>query len=129
MKYNVTEDIRHRPDVIRLKRRFGIMYGMVAGLAFAAASWGIDGYLINKANAFYPWMKFIIVAVICMAAGGLAGWLVARSEKAIVGLRGLQPAKFLQIHPGNALKPIQPGLHGSCRIIGNRSASIEYCHD
>lgn len=86
MNYNANEDIRHRPDVIRLKRRFGIMYGMTAGLAFATASWGIDGYLISQAFGFYPWVKFIIGAVICMAAGALAGWLVARSEKAIVGL-------------------------------------------
>ena len=86
MNINLSEDIRHRPDVIRLKRRIGMIYGMTTALAFAAASWGIDGYLISQAHAFYPWLKFLIGALICMAAGGLAGWFVARSEKAIVGL-------------------------------------------
>jgi hypothetical protein len=86
MNINFSEDIRHRPDVIRFKRRIGTIYGMTTGLAFAAASWGTDGYLINQANAFYPWLKFIIGAVICIAAGALAGWFVARSEKAFVGL-------------------------------------------
>ena len=86
MKINAKDDIRHRPDVLRAKRRIGTAYGITVGLAFAAASWGIDGYLVNQANGLYPWLKFIIGAVICMAVGGLAGWLVARSEKAILGL-------------------------------------------
>ncbi|HJS19465.1 MAG TPA: hypothetical protein VJ785_12015, partial [Anaerolineales bacterium] len=72
--------------VIRLKRRIGMVYGMVVGLSFTAASWGIDGYLLSRANGFYPWLKFIIGAAICMTAAGLAGWFVARSEKAILGL-------------------------------------------
>lgn len=86
MKTPMYEDIRHRPDVMHVKQRIGTVYGMMAGLAFAAASWGIDGYQLSQAHALYPWLKFIMGAVICMAAGGLAGWLVAKSEKAIVGL-------------------------------------------
>jgi hypothetical protein len=86
MKSFAYEDIRHRPDVIRIKRRTGMVYGMVVGLSFAAATWGIDGFLLSQAHAFYPWLKFIIGAVICMTAGGLTGWLVARSERGIVGL-------------------------------------------
>ena len=86
MKRIVFEDIAHRPDVIRLKRRFGMFYGMAAGLSFAAATWGVDGYLLAQANVLYPWLKFIIGASLGMIAGGLAGWLVARSEKALLGL-------------------------------------------
>jgi hypothetical protein len=86
MKRLVFEDIRHRPDVVHLKRRIGLVYGMTVGLSFAAATWGIDGFLLSQANAFYPWLKFMIGAIICMAAGGVAGWLVARSEKGVLGL-------------------------------------------
>ncbi|MGZ9235827.1 MAG: hypothetical protein ACXW4E_09905 [Anaerolineales bacterium] len=80
------EDVLHRPDVIQSKRRAGMVYGMAVGLSFAAASWGVDGFLLSQAHAFYPWLKFIIGAVICMIAGGIAGWLVARLEKVVLGL-------------------------------------------
>ncbi|HUE99344.1 MAG TPA: hypothetical protein VMN99_08810 [Anaerolineales bacterium] len=86
MKSIAYEDIRHRPDVIRIKRRMGMVYGMTVGLSFTAATWGIDGFLLSQADAFYPWLKFIFGAVICMTAGGIAGWLVARFEKGLLGL-------------------------------------------
>jgi len=86
MKSIVYEDIRHRPDVLRMKLRSGVAYGMMVGLSFAAATWGIDGFLLSQAHAFYPWLKFIIGAVICMTVGGIAGWLVARSEKGVLAL-------------------------------------------
>lgn len=80
------EDILQRPEVVHGKRRMGILYGMAVGLSFAAASWGIDGLMLSQSNAFYPWLKFIIGAVICMLAGGIAGWFVARLEKGILAL-------------------------------------------
>lgn len=86
MKSISFEDINQRPDVIRHKRRIGTLYGAVVGLSFAIASWGMDGFLISQANGLYPWIKFIIGALICTITGGLAGWLVARLEKAIFGL-------------------------------------------
>jgi hypothetical protein len=82
----VFEDIAHRPDVLRHKRRMGMLYGMAAGLSFAAATWGVDGYLLSQANAFYPWLKFFIGGSLCLIAGGIVGWVVARSEKALLGL-------------------------------------------
>jgi len=86
MKSISHQDINQRPDVMRMKRRIGAIYGAVVGLSFAIASWGVDGFLISQANGLYPWVKFIIGALICMITGGLAGWLVARLEKAILGL-------------------------------------------
>lgn len=80
------EDFRQRPDVIRLKRQFGMAYGIMVGLSFAAATWGIDGFLLSQEHVLYPWLKFIIGAIICMSIGGIAGWLVARFEKGILAL-------------------------------------------
>ena len=80
------EDVYHRPEVIQSKWRVGILYGMMVGLSFAVASWGIDGLQLSQAHALYPWLKFIIGATICVITGGVAGWLVARLEKGILGL-------------------------------------------
>jgi hypothetical protein len=84
MKRLNLEDIRYRPDVIRLKRRFGMAYGMVVGLSFAVSAWGIDSYLLSRGHAMYPWIKFIIGALICAIVGAIAGWLVAKFEKGIL---------------------------------------------
>jgi hypothetical protein len=86
MKSIPLENIQSRPDIIRLKRLFGTMYGMMVGLSFAASTWGIDGYLLSRANAFYPWLNFVIGAMICMIAGGTAGWLVGWLENGFLSL-------------------------------------------
>lgn len=86
MNTTVYEDIRHRPDIFQLRLRIGTAYGIIVGLSFAAATRGIDGFLLSQAHAFYPWLKFIIGAVICMTLGGLAGWLVARFEKGLLAV-------------------------------------------
>lgn len=86
MKSFTYEVINLRPEILRQKRRIGTIYGAVVGLSFAIATWGLDAFLISQASGLYPWLKFIIGAAICMLAGGLAGWLVARFEKAILGI-------------------------------------------
>lgn len=86
MNNSAYEDVHYRPDVIRIKRRIGMVYGLAVGLSFATASWGIDSWLLSRAYGLYPFLKFIIGAVICMAVAGVAGWFVARTEKAIFGL-------------------------------------------
>jgi hypothetical protein len=68
------------------KQCYGFAVGMTAGLAFASTAWGYDGYLLQQAHAYFPWMKFIIGGLLSMLAGGLAGWLSMRFEKALLGL-------------------------------------------
>lgn len=84
MKSLPFEDIHKRLEILRLKRRVGMVYGLMLGLAFAVSAWGVDGYLLSQAHAMYPWLKFTIGAVLCAALGGFVGWLVARLEKAIL---------------------------------------------
>ncbi len=64
-----------------VSRRYGMLYGAFAGLAFAVAAWGVDGYYLSQAHALYPWLKFIVGFIVCVFAGALAGWLSARLEK------------------------------------------------
>lgn len=80
------EDVHQRPEVIRIKRRLGLAYGVAVGLSFAFFTWGIDGLALSRAHALYPWLKFILGAVLCMLMGGAAGWLVAHLEKGILAL-------------------------------------------
>src|SRR4030065_2140159 len=67
--------------VKRQRLRLGLIYGMVAGLAFALLTWGLDAWLLVRANATYPWVKFIPGVIICINSGGLAGWLTMLFEK------------------------------------------------
>ncbi len=69
-----------------LNRRYGLAYGMVAGLAYAAALWGYDGFLLSQAHAYFPWVKLAAGGLLSMLAGGAAGWLTARFEKSLLGV-------------------------------------------
>ena len=70
-----------RPDVLQQKYRYGIWFGLFLGLGFAIFTWGIDSYTLSIHHGLHPWLKFAIGAVICMAVGGLTGWLSAKSNK------------------------------------------------
>jgi hypothetical protein len=76
-----SQDTTVRPDILKTKHRFGIAYGVVAGLAFAAATWGGDAILMSRIHAYQPWLKLIVGILVCAPVGGLAGWLSARLDK------------------------------------------------
>lgn len=79
-------ELKFRPDVIRSKHIYGMTYGIVVGLGFAGTAWGVDAYLLSHSHALYPWLKFIISAILCALTGGLTGWLVARLENGFIAL-------------------------------------------
>ena len=68
------------------KQKFGLAYGIVAGLAFAVALWGFDGYQLSQSHAYLPWIKLAAAAPLCMLIGGLAGWLTTRFERGLLGV-------------------------------------------
>ena len=72
-------------EIIRLKRKFGTLYGLTAGVAFAIASWGWDGYMLGASHAYFPWIMFLVGLIFCAILGGITGWLTARSESSLLG--------------------------------------------
>lgn len=79
-------DISIRPDILRAKHRFGLVFGLFTGLAFVAATWGYDAILLSRYHAYQPWLKLLVSALICIPVGGLAGWLSAWREKPILSV-------------------------------------------
>ena len=82
----LTSNSKTSPEVVRSKRIYGMYYGAAAGLAFAAAAWGWDAYLLSRFHALYPWIKLIVGALASGLVGGLAGWLSARLDKVILSV-------------------------------------------
>lgn len=108
-----------RPDILKTKHRFGIIFGIITGLAFAAATWGLDALLMSRIHAYQPWLKLIIGVLVCAPVGGLAGWLAAKLDKpmfsALIWLAAaavfawLSTVNSFQIFP-NLVKQIEPEL-------------------
>lgn len=83
---NKFNSLNARPEIIQLKQKFGMLYGMIAGLAFAVSSWGWDGYMLSKSHAYFPWTMLITGVIFCAILGGIVGWLTARSESSLLGV-------------------------------------------
>lgn len=80
------DEIKSRPDVVRLKHLYGAIYGIFAGLAFAVSSWGVDAYILQGSHAYYPWLKFVIGTILCGLIGFIPGWLTNRRESTLLGV-------------------------------------------
>ena len=65
-------------EVKRKKLFLGLIYGLAGGLAFAVFAWGVDAWLLARANVAFYGVKFIPGLLICIPAGGITGWLTAR---------------------------------------------------
>jgi hypothetical protein len=83
---NKPEDLSKQIEIFQLKKKIGAFYGMAAGFAFAAASWGWDGYILNASHGYYPWTMLVIGLTFCVIFGGIIGWLTARSESSLFGV-------------------------------------------
>jgi hypothetical protein len=83
---NKFDNLNARPEIMQLKRKFGILYGMVTGLTFAIASWGWDGYQLSDSHAYFPWTMLITGMFFCALIGGIVGWLTVRSESSLLGV-------------------------------------------
>jgi hypothetical protein len=73
-------------SLLRRKLFVGMLYGMVAGLAFSIFAWGIDAVLLASAHGALPWVKILPGLIICLLSGGLVGWLTIRFESHLLAL-------------------------------------------
>ena len=73
-------------DFFSRQRILGLIYGLAAGLAFAILCWGIDAISLARANASFPWIKFIPGLILSLVAGGLVGWITARTESHLLAI-------------------------------------------
>jgi hypothetical protein len=81
-----TQPISTRPEITVRKRAFGLIYGLLSGLAFAGAAWGYDACILSGTHVVFPWLKVITGGAACLLIGGCAGWLTARCENGIVAV-------------------------------------------
>ena len=70
----------------RKRSNLGVRYGLIAGLFFTLAAWGLDAIILTRYHASLPFLKFLPALLICVPTAILAGYLTARFESSIVGL-------------------------------------------
>lgn len=114
-----SQDLIVRKDILRARYYFGGVFGIVVGLAFAAATWGGDALIMSRIHAYQPWLKFIVGALVCASTGGLAGWLAVRLDKPLLSVlfwlvaaavfAWLSTVNTFQIYPAIVVK-IDPDL-------------------
>ncbi len=75
-----------RVEVLRAQYKYGLFYGVMVGLLFAAFAWGIDALVLLRANGAQPWIKLLIGVLVCAPVGGLSGWLTMRFERMILSI-------------------------------------------
>jgi hypothetical protein len=80
-----TKKLEARPDLIKLKRLTGLIYGIVSGFVFAFAVWGWDGFKLSQSHAYLPWLNLGIAIVLCAILNAPSGWLTARFENSLLG--------------------------------------------
>jgi hypothetical protein len=108
------DDAGKLKEIMRLKRRYGAIYGATAGGAFAVASWGWNGYVLDTSHAYLPWSMLVVGFLGCAVLGGLSGWLTARFNSSLLGVlfwlvtaagfAWLAVTLPLQINPGLAAR-------------------------
>jgi hypothetical protein len=86
MKLQSLNPYLERPEVLKEKHRYGLWFGLFLGLGFSFFAWGIDSYVLSTHNGLFPWLKFALGAIICMAMGAAAGWVAAVSDRALAAL-------------------------------------------
>jgi len=59
----------------------GLIFGAIAGFAFAVMAWGVDAAQLMQAHVAWPLAKFLPGLSMSMLAGGLVGWLSIRLGK------------------------------------------------
>jgi len=78
-----------RTSIDRVKdenQLLGLAFGLFMGFVFTAGAWGLDIYEMIRTSAQLPWLRLVLGAVLVIPLAGLVGWLVAKTDSALVGL-------------------------------------------
>src|SRR3990170_8526140 len=76
----------HENEVVAANRTSGLWLGLISGLAFGLAAWGVDAMALQSASVGTPWVKLALGLMVSLVLGGIAGWLTALIDKAAAGL-------------------------------------------
>ncbi len=71
-------EIEHRTRDFRssqTNRWTGIFFGLLAGSTLVVASWGFDGWVLNRADGILPWAKACLGAACVLLPLSVLGWL------------------------------------------------------
>lgn len=71
---------------LKLRARYGALYGLIAGLAYAFFTWFMDAFGLATANAAYPFVKLIGGMLLTLPFFVLVGWLTAKTDSHLLGL-------------------------------------------
>ncbi|HYN89175.1 MAG TPA: hypothetical protein VER55_11620 [Ardenticatenaceae bacterium] len=95
------------------RRRFGLLYGVLAGVAFALVAWGWDAIGLAGAHGFLPWAKLALGVVPSVALTMLVAWVATRIDRRPVSL-------LLWVLAGVALALLatRVALQGSAALFG-----------
>lgn len=63
----------------------GLRYGLLAGLGFTLAAWGVDCLALSRAAVDLFWLKLAIGGGLCLLLGALAGSLTALVDQSAIG--------------------------------------------
>ena len=79
---------------LKLRTRYGALYGLVAGLAYAFFTWFLDAVGLASANAAYPFVKLIggmIITLPFFLHISIAWFIIDSEEEAAVIMTASAP--------------------------------------
>ena len=71
---------------LKLRARYGALYGLIAGLGYAFFAWFLDAMGLATAHAAYPYVKLISGLLITLPVFVLVGWLTTKTDSHMLGL-------------------------------------------
>lgn len=69
----------------RKRIKLGVVYGLIAGIFFTLAAWGMDAIILSRHNVVLPFLKFLPAFLICVPAAVVVGFLTAKYENGLLG--------------------------------------------
>jgi len=68
----------------RKRTNLGVLYGLLAGIFFSLAAWGMDAGILMRHNVTLPFLKLLPALLICVPAAIIAGFVTAKYEHGLL---------------------------------------------